>query len=151
MRHRFGVRYRRSPSRYVGVLAVSRRADLFDVLVDARYVSAERTWRPPTDVAETSEALLVTVELPGVNDDDVDIVLGDDALVISGSRQPDDPGADAVYHWAQIRQGTFRVAVPVRGMAIDDEIEASFDRGLLRIRLPKRRRQRIVPGERAEE
>lgn len=145
-RHAAGMRYRKTGTRYVGVVAVSGRPSAFDLLLQrTAYLVGPAIWRPPADVAETEDQLTVVVELAGIDEDDLDIVLHDDALVIEGERHPDGIGEDAVYHAVEIRQGRFRLEVPVPSRIADDEVEATLERGLLRVRLPKRARRTINP------
>ncbi|MDP8903807.1 MAG: Hsp20/alpha crystallin family protein, partial [Chloroflexota bacterium] len=123
----------------------ARRPTIYDLAVHGSYALLPTTWRPQTDVVETSDQLLVTVELAGVAEEDIEIVLHEDALVVEGERRPgNDIGPDAVYHSVEIRQGSFRVEVPLPPVAIDDEgIDAALERGLLRVRLPKQGRREI--------
>lgn len=140
------MRYRRTGTRYVGVVSVGRRPTAFDLLLQrAPYIVAPAIWRPAADVAETEEAITIIVELAGVDEEDLEIVLHDDALVIEGERHPDGVGADAVYHAVEIRQGRFRLEVPLPVSVVDDDVEATLERGLLRVRLPKRARRTITP------
>jgi HSP20 family molecular chaperone IbpA len=95
-------------------------------------------WRPDADTYETATAVEVVVDLAGVEEDDFEIQLFDDALVVEGRRQPPSSREGAVYHAAGIRHGPFRLELPLP-MPVDSErVEARYDRGLLRITLPKR-------------
>src|SRR3712207_2217199 len=61
---------------------------------------AQTTWRPSTDVYETSAAIGVTIELAGVDEDELDVLLYEDALVIEGQRRvpiPPLPDRTGVY------------------------------------------------------
>src|SRR5439155_14945456 len=69
-------------------------------------------WRPATDVAETTRAIEVTVDLAGVDEDDVDVQLFDNGPVVEGRRPLPSCGEDAVYHSAGIPQGWFRLELP---------------------------------------
>jgi len=95
-------------------------------------------WRPATDVAETTRAIEVTVDLAGVDEDDVDVQLFDNGLVVEGRRQLPSCGEDAVYHAAGIPQGWFRLELPIPARIDPERVEARYDRGLLHITLPKR-------------
>ena len=95
-------------------------------------------WRPATDVAETRQAIEVTVDLAGVDEDDFEIQLFDNGLVVEGRRQLPSCGEDAVYYAAGIPQGWFRLEVPIAARIDPERVEARYDRGLLRITLAKR-------------
>ena len=54
---------------------------------------AETFWRPPADVCESATTIVVTVDLAGIDQDDLDVVLFEDALIVEGRRRlPADPG-----------------------------------------------------------
>jgi HSP20 family protein len=143
------MRYRRIEYRYATVLASEQpgpiggpwHGDRRDIRL------AQTSWRPSADVFETADCIVVTVELAGVDPDDLDVVIFDDALVVEGQRHlpPDDPNGR--FHGAEIRQGRFRldVALPT---AIDAErTSAESRRGLLEIRLPRPRARPAAPAD----
>jgi HSP20 family molecular chaperone IbpA len=110
---------------------------------DAVWQSAQRQflrqarWRPDADVYETADRIEMIVDLAGVDDDDFEVQLFDNALVVEGIRRVPVAGEDATYHAAGIRQGLFRVELPVPARVDVERVEARYDRGLLRVTLPK--------------
>ena len=98
--------------------------------------------RPDADVCETSADIAVDVDLAGVGEDDFEIQLFDDALVIEGTRQLPVCGAGGVYHAAGIRQGPFRLELPLPVPVDAARVEARHERGLLHVVLPKAARGR---------
>lgn len=133
------MRYRRLSYRYTMVVA-GGRAIPFEDPWRARRVNvilAQPRWRPDADVYETATMIAATIDLAGVEHDDLDVLLFQDALVIEGERRLPACEEDGVYHAAAIRQGPFRVEVPLP-MPIDpDRVDAHYEKGLLRITLPK--------------
>ena len=133
------MRYRYVRRRYTTVVRTGQswpfgelwQTDHLRVLVQGR-------WQPGADVYETATALEVTVDLAGVHEEDYEIQLFEDALVIEGHRVLPTSDGDAVYHAAAIRQGPFRLELPLPALADPDRVEAHYERGLLRITLPKR-------------
>jgi HSP20 family protein len=89
-------------------------------------------------VYETEAAVCVTVELAGVEQDDLEVLLFEDALVVEGARRPVLCAPGGVYHSAEIRHGPFRLELPLP-VAVDGDSgpEARYERGLLHITLPK--------------
>jgi HSP20 family protein len=130
------MRYRRLDYRYTMIVTTGLRpfgewrAERFEVRL------AEPHWRPETDVYETPAAVTVTVELAAVDQEGLEILLFEDALVIEGQRRflCEEGG---VYRAAEIRQGPFRVAVALPEPVDPDGIDARYEQGLLRVRLPK--------------
>jgi HSP20 family protein len=94
-------------------------------------------WRPDADVVETAEAITVTVELAGVEEEDVAVLLFEDVLVVEGRRELPRCEGDGVYHVAAIRQGPFRIEVPLSARVDPKGVVARCERGLVWIRLPK--------------
>jgi HSP20 family protein len=129
------VRYRHVRHRYEVMLATGstlawRAAELAVVFAPPR-------WRPNVDVWETSGAVSVTVELAGVDPDDVDILLYENALVVQGERAMASCEEDRVYHEVEIRRGPFRLELPLPMAVEPTAVEARQEQGLLRITLPK--------------
>lgn len=102
------------------------------------YLKRASAWRPPTDIHETPDAFLVKMELAGMRDEDIDVALYPNALVITGQRADDNDHDETVcYHEAQVRYGSFRTDVLLPSAVRPEAAEATYDRGFLRIRLPK--------------
>ena len=96
-------------------------------------------WRPPADVCESESAIEVTIDLAGVDQDELDVVLYEDALIVEGRRRLT-TSPSGVYHLAEIRQGPFRLELGLP-VAFDlERVDARYDQGLLRITMPKRQR-----------
>ena len=105
---------------------------------DRLRLQAQARWRPDADMYETPTAIQIVVDLAGVDEDDVELQLFEDALVIEGRRRLPARDDVAVYHSAGIRQGAFRLEVPLSTRVDAEGISAHSDRGLLSLTLPKR-------------
>ena len=97
-------------------------------------------WRPPTDVYETQDALIVRVEIAGMHEDDFSISLSGRYLLIRGTRP--DVSERRAYHQLEISFGEFLSEVELQVPVILDQIEAEYKRGFLRVVLPKQRAQK---------
>jgi HSP20 family protein len=95
-------------------------------------------WRPPADIQETPDTIVVKMELAGMRDEDIEVTLYEDALVVTGRREDDSDHDNTVYyHEAQIRYGPFRAEVLLPGPVRRDAVEARYENGFLRVVLPK--------------
>ncbi len=94
-------------------------------------------FRPAADVVELRDAYVVVLELAGVADEEMDVFVHPDALVVAGRRRCAAPDG-ARWHSAEIRHGPFRYDLPLPGDADPESVDASLDRGLLRITFRKR-------------
>lgn len=98
-------------------------------------------WSPPTDVFETEEGVVVKMELPGVEPEDVNIVLVDDRLVVKGKRRDPDAGRKTHYHQMEIAYGPFVKVVFLSVGCDHDRIRATISDGYLNLLIPRATRQ----------
>jgi HSP20 family protein len=98
-------------------------------------------WRPPTDVYETGENVVVRVEVAGMKEADFSVSLADRVLVVAGVRH--DPSPKVAYHQMEIRYGEFRTEVYLHWAVETSSIEAVYTDGFLQITLPKTHPQRV--------
>lgn len=132
------MRYRRLSYRYTMVVRSGPGWAPGDIWQSDRLRPLARLgWRPDADVYETATAIEVMVDLAGVDEDDFEVQLFEDALVVEGRRQLPSCREGAVFHAAGIRQGPFQLEVPLTAPVDAGRVEARHDRGLLRITLPK--------------
>ena len=96
-----------------------------------------RMWAPALDISERKDAYVVTVEVPGVNPDDLDITLEDGLLTIQGERQFTQESTEQQFHRVERRYGSFRRSITLPSQVQADAIEASFENGVLEVVVPK--------------
>ena len=94
-------------------------------------------WAPALDISERKDAYLVTVELPGVEADDLDITLEDGLLTIQGERQFAHDSSEQQFHRVERRYGAFRRSITLPAHVMAEGIQASADNGVLQILVPK--------------
>jgi HSP20 family protein len=94
-------------------------------------------WRPPVDIVDTAEAILIYVEIPGVEKDDVDIEVKDNVLTIRGERVVDSRIGNGSYYRSERVFGKFGRSFALPAMIRTDSIKAGFKNGVLRISIPK--------------
>ena len=92
---------------------------------------------PMADVKETDDAIVVTMDLPGVNKEDVDISVTDNELRVVAEKSAESEISDKDYHKRERTYNRFErvVAVPVAVKA--DEAKAKLENGVLEVTLPK--------------
>jgi len=92
---------------------------------------------PRVDVKEDDKEIKVTVELPGMDEKDIDITLSRDSLTIKGEKheETEDRGKD--YYHSECRYGSFHRVIPLSAEVDESKAEADFKKGVLKIRLPK--------------
>ncbi len=92
-------------------------------------------WTPPLDVWETEDQFVVEAALPGVSPDNVDISLTNNMLTIQGEIQPAQPQGQ--FHLRERQYGRFYRSLQLPVPVNSDQIEASYDSGMLTLHLPK--------------
>ncbi len=101
-----------------------------------------RLWRPPTDVYETDEQIVVQIEIAGMRREDFYIDLQGRHLIIGGLRQHG-PASPRAYHQMEVNFGEFRSEVELPTPVERDRVEADYDAGFLRVVLPKLKPHRV--------
>ncbi len=94
-------------------------------------------WLPPLDIYETKDRFVVHVELAGVDPDSVEVTVEDSTLIVRGERQFYRDVPDDAFHRVERRYGPFARSLSLPQTANANAIEASFDRGVLTIEVPK--------------
>lgn len=92
---------------------------------------------PNIDVADTGSEIKVNVELPGMDEKDIDVSLTKDSLTIRGEKKDETQEETTSYHRMERVYGYFSrtIALPVE---IDiDKVKAAYKKGILTISLPK--------------
>jgi HSP20 family protein len=94
-------------------------------------------WVPPMDIYETEDKFVVSVELAGVDPEAVEVSVEDSTLTVSGERSLSREIPEEQFHRVERRYGQFVRSLSLPPTANADGIEASFDRGVLTIEVPK--------------
>lgn len=133
------MHYRRLSYRYAMVVRSGQTWPLGDIWQSDRLrLLVQPRWRPDADTYETATTVEILVDLAGIEEDDLEVQLFEDVLVVEGRRQLPSCQEGAVYHAVGIRQGPLRVELPLPAPVDAERVEARYERGLLRITLPKR-------------
>ncbi len=116
---------------------------LGEPLPSRRWVSGRqrKVWRPPTDVYETDDCIVVKVEIAGMDEGDFQISLDARRLIIGGVRR--DPAAKLGYQQMEILYGEFETDVQLPRAIAEEGIEATYHNGFLSIVLPKAGPRRV--------
>jgi HSP20 family protein len=100
--------------------------------------STRGAWTPALDVFETQEKFVITMELPGVSPDDVDISVEDSTLMVRGERRFYSEQQEESFLRIERRFGEFTRSLTLPSTADAESIQASFDQGVLTVEVPKR-------------
>jgi HSP20 family protein len=114
---------------------------LFEDAVTARGQERDlisSTWTPSVDIYETENELILTAEVPGIDEKDIEIKVEDNTLSIRGERTLDKETKEENYHRIERSYGSFFRSFSIPQFIDQDKIEAEHESGVLRIVMPKR-------------
>ena len=97
----------------------------------------EDSWLPAVDVRESDDQFVFTAELPGLGKKDVSITIENKVLTVSGERTFEGKKENQNYHRIERSYGTFARSFTLPHEVDQEKIEATFENGLLTIRIPK--------------
>lgn len=93
---------------------------------------------PQTDIQEGDKDFTVTIELPGVDLEDLELAVTDNTLTVKGEKKSEREEEEKGHHLKERSYGRFERSFRLPESANPDKIDASFENGVLRITLPKR-------------
>ncbi len=111
--------------------------DFFSGWPERRRGLLEGEWAPSVDVAETDEDIVVTAELPGVKQDDVEISVVDDVLTIKGEKKEEKEVKEKNYHRIERSYGSFQRSLSLPVGVQSDKAKATYKDGVLKVTIPK--------------
>lgn len=95
-------------------------------------------WAPEVDIHETSDALVLEADLPGIDEKDLDIRVENNLLTIRGERKFEKKVNEDSYLRVERSYGAFTRSFSLPHTINTDQIQAEYRNGVLTIRLPKR-------------
>ena len=104
-------------------------------------------WRPPIEVFETGNGLVVRAELGGLTTSEVEVLLSGDELVLRGERHVVRPVGRRVYHESRVRYGRFEAAIRLPFPIDIDAATAQYTDGFLSVDLPRRATGELRTGD----
>jgi len=104
---------------------------------------AERSWKPAMDMNETSQEIVIVAEIPGIEKEDLEVEISSKAVRIGGQRRAKYCSQDATYRLAEIQYGRFERILYLPSPIDPEVVSASYQNGLLEIRLAKLPAERI--------
>ena len=94
--------------------------------------------RPALDIQESDKQYRITLEVPGVEEKDIQLTLDDDVLWIRGEKRQEQEHKDGQFHRVERSYGSFQRALNLPEDANQDAIKASFKNGVLTVTIDKR-------------
>ncbi len=96
------------------------------------------SFAPSVDIADEPKYLKVTADIPGIEADDIELDVRENALIIRGEKRMDESSEESGRYFRTERAyGSFERAIPLPAEVDADHAEAVFKNGVLSVRLPK--------------
>jgi HSP20 family protein len=92
---------------------------------------------PKVNVSETENELQITAEMPGIDENNVEVSLDDDRLIIRGEKKEEREDKDRNYHLRERVEGVFSRTLPLPFAPDPSQVKADFKNGVLTITVPK--------------
>jgi HSP20 family protein len=95
------------------------------------------SFSPDIEVSESEKEIKISAELPGLDENDIDVSLTDDTLTISGEKKEEQESKEKGYFMKERSYGSFTRSIPLYTEVAADKINAHFKKGVLTMKLPK--------------
>lgn len=96
------------------------------------------TFKPSTDVSEQEGQYQITVDIPGMNEDDISIEVKDRVLTIKGEKETSVENDDRTFYRVERQYGSFQRTLALPDDALADDISASLKEGVLTLSVPRK-------------
>ncbi len=95
------------------------------------------TFSPSIDISETEKEIVVSAELPGMDEKDIEVSLTKDTLTIKGEKKEEKEEKGKSYYRMERAFGSFSRTIPLPSDIDTDKVVAEYKKGVLTIKLPK--------------
>jgi HSP20 family protein len=110
---------------------------LFDSPTRPASGDTTRRWIPPIDLVESGDQYVLHADLPGLSEQDINVELESGVLKISGERKSESTAEKGGYRRIERSYGSFSRSLTLPDGVNPDAVEASFDKGVLEVKIPK--------------
>ncbi|WP_444677132.1 Hsp20/alpha crystallin family protein [Halomonas sp. E19] len=105
--------------------------------LESRFGEMPALLKPRLDIAERDDAYVISIEVPGVDEKDIKLTLDDHRLVIEGEKRQESSSQEDRFQRIERSYGSFRRVLDLPADAQVEEILASFNQGVLTVRVPR--------------
>ena len=110
---------------------------LFELSGDGRPAESFGDWAPALDAFEDKDKYVVSVELPGMKKEDINVTVHDGILTVSGERRHEKDVKEGTVHRTERYYGKFSRSVSLPAVVKSDKVAAAYKDGILSIEIPK--------------
>jgi HSP20 family protein len=95
------------------------------------------------DISETESEYKIEVELPSINQQDIEVKIDNNILTVKGKREEEKEEKERTYYTRERYYGSFQRSVSLPNNVNPDDIQAKFENGILHIRIPKKAQDNV--------
>lgn len=99
---------------------------------------ASSSWTPAVDIYETESEIVLTAEVPGIDENDIEIKLEDNTLTLRGERKFEKETKEENFHRIERAYGSFYRSFSLPHYIDQEKIKAEHEHGVLKVMLPKK-------------
>ena len=92
---------------------------------------------PRVEVKETNKNILVSAEIPGMEEKDINVTLRENNLIIEGEKRSERKKEDKDYYRSEFSYGSFYRSIPLQADIDADKVDATYKNGILKVTLNK--------------
>lgn len=115
---------------------------LFDRFMSTSDDGLDSTVFPAAEIEDTSEAIHLRLEIPGIDAKDIDVQVSADAVSISGERKEESKTEEQGMTRTEFRYGRFQRVIPLSARVQNTDAKAEYKNGILQLTLPKLEEER---------
>jgi len=95
------------------------------------------TFAPSVDISENDKEVRIQAEMPGMDENDIDLSLSDGVLTLQGEKKESREEKDKGRTYTECRYGKFRRDIPLPASVDPDKVDAKYEKGVLTVTMPK--------------
>lgn len=107
------------------------------LLPNTKWENSELGFAPSAELDETEDAILLKLEIPGMEAKDLDVQVTPEAVSVSGERKSETKTEEKGVTRSEFRYGKFQRVIPLPSRVQNNNVEAEYKDGILRLTLPK--------------
>ncbi len=113
--------------------------DFFDRFFEDEFLPlrGEKNWAPAFDISENEKEYMVSAELPGIDEKDLDITITGGMLSVKGEKKKEKEEKGETYHRIERSYGSFSRSFRIPDAVQEDKVGATYKDGILKLILPK--------------
>jgi HSP20 family protein len=112
-------------------------ANPFSIAPMQRMMEMGESYSPGIDVCETDKEIIITADLPGMDEKNIHLTIEGDVLTISGTKEKETETKEARIYRKERSYGSFSRSITLPGEVDIEKVDASFNKGVLKVSVPK--------------